>query len=91
MLFLVLNIPNLFVSQYSRKSHISLFRKERIGPHHSLLISYQSYPGENLEHFKLGPSGKRYRGNQLAKFLELKPTLKAETVQLEEQKIENEN
>ena len=48
----VLNIPNLFVSQYSRKSHISLSRKERIGTHHHLLISYQSDPGENLEHFK---------------------------------------
>ena len=52
LLFFVLNIPDLFVSQYSRKSHISLFRKERVGTHHQLLISYQSYPGENLEHFK---------------------------------------
>ena len=52
LLFFVLNIPDLFVSQYSRKSHISLFRKERVGSHHSLLISYQGYPGENLEHFK---------------------------------------
>ena len=34
------------------ESHISLFREERIGPHHSLLISYQSYPGEKIEHFK---------------------------------------
>ena len=34
LLFFVLNIPDLFVSQYSRKSHISLFRKERVGSHH---------------------------------------------------------